>query len=663
MRSDPDHDLAEAGLRAGLDRSPVEDGPRSIDELRESEARYRALAEATMEAVCIHEGGRILDVNDAAVALFGYAREEAMGMSLGDLIDPSSHADMMADALALRDEPRTYLARRKDGSALPIEAAVRSCTYRGRPARVAVARDRSAETESAAAVRVSEERFRMVARATNDAIWEMDPATGDVVRGDTFAALFGYDPAEIGRSVAWWRERVHPEDGPRIDAALEAFRASGAESYADEYRFRRADGSYAHVFDRSVLMRDARGAPVRVIGAMMDVTERRRMERKLEQSARLASLGTLSAGVAHEISNPLSYVIANVRMVEERLLALSERLGVGERGEIGEALSASASALGEAREGAERVHRIVADLKTFARAEEADRRVPVDVRRVLEAAAHLSGHEVRRRARLSTVLGAAPRVMANEARLGQVFLTLLRFAAQSIPPGAVADHEVRLSLGGAGDRVIVEIADTGPGLSADARARIFDPFFSVGARAPGDHAGLGLSMCHALVTGLGGEIQVESELGRGTVFRVSLPAAPDASDAAPPPSSAPPPLPTRAARVLVIDDEPMVGRMVERALGRAHEVTTAPSGKAALEQLQRGTRFDVILCDLMMPSMSGMDVYERVRALAPEQAERMVFLSGGAFTARARDFLEHHPSLEKPFDLGALEAVIRARVG
>ena len=644
--------------------APPSEPDRATVEVGESEARYRALAEATLEAMCIHEGGRVLEVNAAAVALFGYPREEVVGMLLDDLIDPSSHPALLADAEAKRDEARVYLARRKDGSALPIETTVRSCTYRGRPARVAVARDLTAQRRGEAAVRASEERFRLVARATNDAIWEMDLATGEVVRADTFAALFGYAPEEVGRSEAWWRERVHPEDGPRIDAALEAFRASGAESYADEYRFRRADGSYAHVFDRSVIMRDAAGVPARVIGAMMDVTERRRLERKLEQSDRLASLGTLAAGVAHEINNPLSYVIANVRLVEERLRALGDRLATSEvaRGDLEQALAASAGALEEAREGAERVHRIVADLKTFARADEADRRAPVDVRRVLEAAVHLSGHEVRRRARLVSDLGEAPRVLANEARLGQVFLTLLRHAVESIAPGSAESNEVRVSLRGAGDRVIIEVADTGPGLPADARARIFDPFFS--ARAPVERAGLGLSMCHTLVTGLGGEIQVESEIGRGSVFRVSLPAASEsapASSSSPPPSLPPPA--SRSARVLVIDDEPMVGRMVERALGRAHRITTAASGKIALDHLVAGARFDVILCDLMMPHLSGMDVYERVRELAPDQAERMVFLSGGAFTRRARDFLERHPSLDKPFDLRALEAVIQARMG
>jgi PAS domain S-box-containing protein len=522
---------------------------------------------------------------------------------------------------------------------------------------LAALRDEQRRTE--AAVRASEARFRVVARATNDAIWDMDLATGLVDRGDTFAALFGYAPEDVGKDVGWWRARVHPDDGDRIDAALAAWRASGGDTYADEYRFRRADGTWAHVFDRAVLMRDAAGAPERVIGAMMDVTARKQMEAKLVLADRMASVGTLAAGVAHEINNPLSYVIANVRLVEARLRALAAE-APADPAALREALGAAAAALDEAREGAERVHRIVADLKMFARADE-ERRGPVDVRRVVEAALHLAEHDVRRRARLETALGPLPPVLANEARLGQVFLTLVVNAAESVPPGAPDANTVRVTARADAGRVVVEVCDTGPGIAAEARGKIFDPFFSVGAS--GERKGLGLCICHTLVTDLGGEIEVDSEIGRGTCFRVILPSAQAGAPSTVPPPRTTPPAAPRAGRVLVIDDEPMVGRLVERALGRVHAITGVTSGQDALSRLTAGERYDVILCDLMMPAMTGMDVYERVLALDPAQAGRMVFLSGGAFTRRAREFLERHPSLEKPFDLRALEAAIQERLG
>ncbi|MFT3766175.1 MAG: PAS domain-containing protein [Minicystis sp.] len=439
------------------------------------------------------------------------------------------------------------------------------------------------------AVRASEERFRVVARATNDAIWEMDLATGEVIRGETFAALFGYRPEEVGKDVSWWYERIHPEDRPRIDAVLAAFRATGGDVCADEYRFRRADGTWAHVFDRQVLMRDASGTPVRAIGAMMDITERKQMEAKLVLADRLASLGTLAAGVAHEINNPLSYVIANIRLVQDRLRALADGVAGADPGATREALVASVAALDEAREGAERVHRIVGDLKTFARAEE-DRKGPVDVRRVLEAALHLSEHDVRRRARLVREIEDVPPVLANEARLGQVFLTLVVNAAESIPAGAAESNTVRVSARrGEGSRVVIEVCDSGPGIAAEARGRVFEPFFC--PRASDERKGFGLSVCHAIVTAIGGEIVVDGELGRGTCFRVILPAMESAAPFDRNASSRPPPAGSGFEPPAARHERPARGpnpggrrRAHGRAHGRARAGAGAPGERRDLRQ-------------------------------------------------------------------------------
>jgi PAS domain S-box-containing protein len=653
----------------GLLVEDVTERRRADAEVRESEARYRALAEATTEAVGIHEDGRIVEVNGAFTRMFGYARAEAVGLGVDQLVAPASLEAMRADTALRRDDRREYLAQRKDGSVLPIEVAVRSCTFQGRAARVVVARDLTEQRRGEEALRAGESRFRVVARATHDAIWEQDLATGHTSRGETFAALFGYRVEDVGPTADWWVERVHPDDRARILTRLAAWRASGAESCAEEYRFLRGDGRWAHVFDRGVLVRGPGGEPRQIIGAMMDITERKELEGKLLFADRMASVGTLAAGVAHEINNPLSYLIANLRLVGSRLRALALE-PARDPDALREALAANAAALDEAGEGAERVHRIVADLKTFARAEE-DRRTQVDVRRVLEAALQLADHELRRRARLVCEIAEVPAVLANEARLGQVFLNLVVHAAEAIAPGAPDANEIRVAACVDARGVVVEIRDTGPGLPEEVRAGLFQPFFSAklaledGAPQSSQRtgSGLGLSVSHAIVTALGGEITVESAPGKGSCFRVVLPVAP----APPPPETAQGPAPglavaPRVGRVLVVDDEPMVGRMVERALGDVHRVTAVLSGKDALERLVAGERYDVILCDLMMPAMTGMDLYDRVVALDPGQAAKMVFLSGGAFTSRAREFLEQRPSLDKPFDLEALEAAIQARL-
>jgi CheY-like chemotaxis protein len=207
---------------------------------------------------------------------------------------------------------------------------------------------------------------------------------------------------------------------------------------------------------------------------------------------------------------------------------------------------------------------------------------------------------------------------------------------------------------------VVEVTDTGSGIAPEARARIFEPFFTT--KPLGQGTGLGLSVCHGIVSGLGGRIEVESEPGRGSTFRVLLP--PAAAGAAPP--AAPPrPRPDGArARLLVVDDEQLIGSTIRRLLS-AHEVVALTDPREALARLTDGEHFDLVLCDLMMPQLSGMELYDAVAAARPEVARRMVFMTGGAFTERARQFLERtgHPQLAKPFAPQDLRDQVRGWLG
>jgi CheY-like chemotaxis protein/two-component sensor histidine kinase len=311
-------------------------------------------------------------------------------------------------------------------------------------------------------------------------------------------------------------------------------------------------------------------------------------------------------------------------------------------------------ALQEARDGGIRVREIVRDLKTFSRGDD-DAKELVDVRRVLQSALALAANELRHRAQLEIALSPAPPVLASEHRLGQVFLNLVINAAQAIPEGRAGEHRIRAATGADPDgRALVEIADTGSGIPPEVLPRIFDPFFTT--KPVGVGTGLGLAICHSIVAALGGEITVETQVGRGTTFRVFLPAA--ESRPAAQTELAPSPAPRRRARILVVDDEPLVGRAVQRILA-PHEVVACTSGAAALAQLSSGP-FDLVLCDLMMPEMTGIELHARLAAEAPEVAQRIVFLTGGAFTADAREFLDRVPNacLEKPFEPEALRAAV-----
>jgi PAS domain S-box-containing protein len=401
-----------------------------------------------------------------------------------------------------------------------------------------------------------------------------------------------------------------------------------------------------------------------MVAVLHDLTDRHRAE----EASRLAGLGTLAAGVAHEINNPLSYVVSNLAHLTNHLSRIPDRDG-SLRAEVLEPLA-------EAEDGARRVRDIVRQLGAFARADEGSG--PVDPARVLRGALAVAGNEVRHRARIVTAIEPTPPVVASESRLGQVFLNLLVNAAQAIPDGSAEQHEIRVTLSGRGADVVLEVADTGNGMSAETRARIFEPFFTT--RAPGG-SGLGLAIAHSIVTRLGGRIEVESSPGEGSVFRVVLPAAsglaggaPELQLTPPPPtarrgsaasprslSAAPPPGPaTPRLRILVVDDDPLVARALARLLA-GHEVATAQHGRDALERLRAGERFDAVVCDLMMPDLSGMELHAAVAEIDPGLADRFIFITGGAFTESARDFLARarNPRLEKPVDRGALDAALR----
>ena len=382
--------------------------------------------------------------------------------------------------------------------------------------------------------------------------------------------------------------------------------------------------------------------------------ERQKMQEQLLLSDRMASMGTLAAGVAHELNNPLACVMANLELAARELNELAERRGlVAETRDMRDELQ-------DAREGAERLRTIVRDLKIFSRPE-AETTGPVDVIGVMESTLRMAWNEIRHRARLNRRFGPTPPVQASETRLGQVFLNLVVNAAQAMPEGRASDNTITITTGAApGGQVFIEVTDTGTGMPPEVLGRLFTPFFTT--KPVGVGTGLGLSICQRIVTGFGGEITVTSAVDRGTTFRVTLPAA----VGEPGERAAPPPAPpsSRRGRILVIDDEPMVAKVLSRALGVDHTVVTVSRATEALARIAAEPPFDVVLCDIMMPQMTGVELYEELRRRDPGVAERVIFLTGGAFTASARTFLDGVPNqrVEKPFDPHHLRALINDRL-
>ena len=457
----------------------------------------------------------------------------------------------------------------------------------------------------------------------------------------------GQAPAEIvGKSFF---AQLPAEQGAAIREIFDRVVATG-EPGGYETQGTTPDGSHGWYQVRLGAAR-ADGRVVAVVVVARDISEAKRTEMQLMLADRMASVGTLAAGVAHEINNPLASVIANLDM------------GIDDVNQLGQRMQLPpdlVEVLGDARTSADRVREIVYDLKLFSRAQE-DTRGAVDVEHVLDSTVRMAWNELRHRAKVIKAYGKVPRVDANESRLGQVFLNLIVNAAQAIPEGSRERNEIRISTLVRGDRVVVAIADTGSGIPEHVRPRLFTPFFTT--KPIGVGTGLGLAISHRIVAGLGGTIELDSTIGKGSEFRVVLPvtsgALPAITQKVPTAVAA-----TRRGNLLIVDDDETLAHAMRRFLSAEHEVIAVTSARAALDLLEQGRRFDVILCDVMMPQITGVDFHGRVAALDPRLAERIVFATGGAFTQTAREFLDRvtNRRIEKPFDMKALRALVNQLV-
>jgi two-component system NtrC family sensor kinase len=358
-------------------------------------------------------------------------------------------------------------------------------------------------------LRENEERFQKLIERTPDAI--LIHREGRVVfHNPAAAALLGYE-----RAVELQGQRLVELVGPEDEALLTDPAGDGVVCEV-QWRHRAGRSVLGEVVTFALVFE---GQASRV-SIMRDITERKHLREKLHTADRMASLGTLAAGVAHELNNPLSFMLSNVRFVRDELRALSEGWDAQTRGRLREV----EEALEETLAGGDRVSDIVRDLRTFSRGDEGKRGL-VNVHSVLDLCGNIARSQLRHRAQLVKAYGELPPIQANESRLAQLFLNLIVNAAQAIPEGAdPKKHEVRLSTSREGEGwVVVEVRDTGVGIPPENLHRLFDPFFTT--KPVGVGTGLGLSICHGIVTGLGGRITVESEPGRGTAFRVALPVA------------------------------------------------------------------------------------------------------------------------------------------
>ena len=478
------------------------------------------------------------------------------------------------------------------------------------------------------ALRASEERNRLVALATNDVIWDWDLSTDALSWNDAVAPVFRYAPTDVVESIEWWTERIHADDAPRVSASIHAAIDRGESSWTEEYRFRRGDGTYAHVFDRGYVSYDDAGTAVRMIGAMTDFTRQRSLEERLHHSQKMEAVGQLAGGIAHDFNNLLTVIAANLDFVRDDLP--DEHPSRPDLDEIGRATQRAAGLVGQ--------------LLTFSRKQPIlPRRLHMDdvVSRARQLLRRVIGEEIELQVRLQ---GTRALVLADPGQLEQVLINLAVNARDAMltpmhgHAGAggtltiTVDEEVIDAADAAawdgvtsGAWVRLAVSDTGHGMDAATRAHVFEPFFTT--KDVGSGTGLGLATVFGIVQQAGGVIRVDSTVGIGTTFTCLFPVA-GVGDAEEITSAVPVTATQHGTTVLLVEDEAPLRGVARRILERCgHAVIEARHGVDALalwSEHQAG--IGAVVTDLRMPQMGGRELVARLRADRPDLL--VVYVSG-----------------------------------
>jgi PAS domain S-box-containing protein len=598
------------------------------------------------------EPPRILYVNRRAAEIVGSSAEELIGRLPWSMLREQDRATVRAMIERPPGAPPVsveLVVKRPDGMDVPIElAATRIRTATGELS-FGYFRDVSVERGMVAALRQSEARFRFLVESAPDGVVILK--RGMIVFINPKAArLLGVGSLDeaLGRPIAAF---LPPEDAKLTGERIGAMLNQGVEFPPSEYGVL-ADRARVVEIKSVVCEWDGEQA---VLAFARDVTERKAIQRRLIESDRLAALGTLAAGVAHEINNPLTYA----QLSAQHIARLLDSAGLQ-----GEMLALLRGYLADVDHGIRRIASITQSLRSFVK-EDADAPGPVDLELVITRALRMVDNDLRHAAQLVRQVERLPPVVGNAARLEQVFVNVLINAIKALPPDPQAPHEIHVAAEHVGDRVTVTIRDTGCGIPAALRGRIFEPFFTT--RDVGHGMGLGLSVSKTIVDKLGGDIEVDSIENVGTTVRIHVPThrsdelaaerGSAAADVAPPAAVATSP----RRRVLIVDDEAMICHAIEQELAaEEHEVAVAMSGHDALA-LVASRKFDFILCDVMMPGMDGHELYRRIAAQYPGLERRFVFMTGALApsVARALDGLPN-PWLAKPFEIEDVLALIAA---
>jgi len=587
----------------------------------------------------------LLYANEVLFTLTGVQVSETTSESLESLFAISEYPRLRELFAALQNgdvTPRTIETTLVDraGTHIPVEMSSTRVMLVDAPAIVSFILDLSDRKRAEEELRSSEARFRQWVGSAPDGVLILH-RTHILFANASAAQLFDVTAPEqlVGRELSTF---LVSDPTPVANALGRLLADPGGRLEPFEVVTRSN-----RIAEISAVALEYEGHPA-VLGFARDVTERKAIQARLLQADRLAALGMLAAGVAHEVNNPLAYVLLNLKYLERELPKLAADPT---------RLEALLKHVEDASHGAERVQTIVRDLRTYARTED-EPPGPVDLKAVVESALAMADHEIRDCATLRRDYHGTFSVNGTAAKLEQVFLNLFVNAAQAIGKGTPERHSLAVRIEAVQPGFVrITISDTGPGLKPDVLDRAFEPFFTT--KPPGVGTGLGLPICKSIVESFGGTIAVDSSTAHGTRVCIDL----REHTGEPPASVRPSPLNdipvSQRARLLIVDDEQSVGNVLARLLEASYDVVNASTGQEALKLLARSD-FEVVLCDVMMPGMTGMEFYNRLKQEAPAVSRRVVFMTGGGLIPEVATFLSgvERPRLEKPFDFQELRRVL-----
>ncbi len=530
-----------------------------------------------------------------------------------------------------------------------------------------------------------EERYRTLVECSSDAIFVYDHDSGSLVHANRAGAeLFGYSKNLLLKQS--FKELFASEDvadavmteladsGKAIRSRIQLLRQDGLQFFADVSvaSIHAAASRQCVMVIRDVSQQVRRDRDLAVANETL-----RDAQAQLVHSSKLAAIGELAAGVAHEVNNPaafvsvyLSEVRREVARVEGRMLRLKAKYArnVEVQAALAE-LEGGARPFSELHEmlvdsidGVQRIAATVKELRAFSRIEREDAEL-LDINEIVRTAFKVCHTQIRYRARLEESLLATRSVVASRGRLIQVMTNLLTNAAQAIEDGGAEQHRIRVSTEDTDAYLRICVEDTGSGMDPETRAKIFQPFFTTKSREVG--TGLGLALCANIVRDHLGEISVQSKPGGPTRFEVRIPYNTGLIPRHAKASRAPSQLPHLRKKLLIIDDEVQLLRAYQRSLSRYHDVETAVGGEEGLARILQTPDFDLIVCDLMMPNVDGVAVHAALSKQAPHLLKRLVFSTGGVFTKRCQDFLTSagNIQLQKPLVIEAIEDALSGLSG